>query len=95
ALAKTLSQSEIKTEMLNKTILTRRFGLRVTMRYKTNGTVSASTVIGSLVGTWRYSGNRVCTTFPSGPAKGTSCVTFRKTGPKRFVSSEGVRFTVR
>ncbi|MEM1040031.1 MAG: hypothetical protein AAGI12_11245 [Pseudomonadota bacterium] len=95
AFAKTLTQAEIRTEMLNKTIVTRRFGLRITMRYSPNGTVSAKTLVGSLNGTWRYRGNRVCTTFPSGPAKGTSCVSFRKTGPKSFVSSEGVRFSVR
>ncbi|MEM9677188.1 MAG: hypothetical protein AAF035_13260 [Pseudomonadota bacterium] len=93
--AKTLTQAEIRTEMLNKTIVTRRFGLRITMRYRPNGTVSAKTLVGSLNGTWRYRGNRVCTTFPSGPAKGTSCVSFRKTGPKSFVSSEGVSFSVR
>lgn len=92
---KTLSRSEIRAEMLDKTITTRRFGLRVTMVYRSNGTVRASTAIGSVNGTWRHQGNKVCTTFPSGPSKGTSCVSFDRTGPKRYISSQGVRFSVR
>jgi len=95
ATAATMTRAEIAAEMLNKTITTRRFGLRITMRYRSNGTVSAKTLIGSVNGTWRHKGNSVCTTFNSGPSKGTSCVTFRRTGPKRYVSSEGVAFSVR
>ena len=96
AVANTLSRSEIGAAMINKTITTRRFGMRVTMRYRANGTVSARSLLGSINGTWRFSGsNRVCTTFPSGPAKGTDCVSFRKIGANRYRSSAGVSFTVR
>ena len=66
--AKPLSQAEIRSSMLGKTIITRRFGLKIRMRYQTNGTVSAKSFIGATVGTWRPSGNKICTTFPSGPA---------------------------
>ena len=94
--AKALSRSEIAKEMLGKVITTRRFGLSIRMLYRPNGTVSARSIAGSLNGTWRYSGaNKVCTTFPSGPAKGTSCVSFTKIGNKQFRSSEGVSFRVR
>ena len=82
--------------MINKQITTRRFGMRITMRYRADGTVSAKSLLGSLNGTWRYSGaNKVCTTFPSGPAKGTDCVSFTKTGANSYRSSAGVSFTVR
>lgn len=95
ASAKTLSRSEIGNAMINKTITTRRFGMRITMKYRANGTVSARSLLGSVNGTWRYSGsNKVCTTFPSGPAKGTDCVSFRKTGSNSFRTSAGVSFTV-
>ena len=94
AFATSLSQAEVRAAMLEKKLVTRRFGMKITMRYRNNGTVSAEALLGSTSGTWRPSGNRICTTFPSGPAKGTSCVSFRRIGPNRFVSSEGVRFSV-
>ena len=94
AIAKPLTASEVRKEMLGKTIVTRRFGMKITMRYRNGGKVSAKSLLGSLNGTWRPSGNKICTTFPSGPAKGTSCVSFTRTGPKRFRSSEGVNFSV-
>ena len=92
--AKALSQSEIRAVMLNKPLLTRRFGLSVSMVYRGNGTVAAKTVLGTSKGTWRYKGNKVCTTFPSGPAKGTSCASFTKTGKNRYRSSKGVNFRI-
>lgn len=94
--AKPLNRDQIAKAMLNKTISTRRFGFSIKMRYRSSGTVSARSIAGTINGTWRYSGsNKVCTTFPSGPAKGTSCVTFTKIGANRYRSSEGVSFTVR
>ncbi|MDJ0511954.1 MAG: hypothetical protein QNJ62_00770 [Methyloceanibacter sp.] len=92
--AKTLSASEVLDEMLNKTIVTRQFGMNVTMRYLSGGVVTARALMGSVNGTWRAKGNKICSTFPKGPAKGTSCVSFKRTGPKQYVSSEGVRFRV-
>ncbi len=94
--AKPLNRAEIAQAMLNKTISTRRFGFSIKMLYRSSGTVSARSIAGTSNGTWHYSGsNKVCTTFPSGPAKGTSCVTFTKIGANRYRSSEGVSFTVR
>ena len=93
-LAKSLSASEIRNEMLGRTILTRRFGMKITMRYWPNGRVSVKALLGSTDGTWRTKGNQICSTFPSGPAKGTSCVSFTRVGPKQYKSSQGVRFTV-
>ena len=80
--------------MLNKTIVTSRFGMRITMLYRPGGVVSASSLLGSMDGTWKARGNRICSTFPSGPAKGTRCVSFRRLGTRRYISSEGVRFRV-
>ena len=94
ATAQTLTRAQIDEEMTGKTIVTRRFGMKIVMNYRANGTVSAKAFIGSVDGTWRYRGNQVCTTFPSGPAKGTDCVSFTKTGPNAFRSSKGVAFTV-
>lgn len=92
--AKTLTAREVQVEMLNRTIVTRRFGMRITMRYKPGGVVSARALLGSMDGTWKARGNKICSTFPSGPAKGTSCVSFRRLGDKEYISSEGVRFRV-
>lgn len=94
AYAATLTAQEIKSEMLGKTITTRRFGMRITMRYNPDRTVSARSALGNLNGTWRPQGNRVCTTFPSGPAKGTDCVSFTRLGDNRYRSSAGVVFRV-
>ena len=94
AIAATMSAAEVKNEMLNRTVLTRRFGFQIRMRYRTNGTVTAKTIVGSQTGTWVARGNKICTTFPSGPAKGTSCVSFKRIGDKRYQSSAGVRFRV-
>ena len=92
--AKTLTAREVQAEMLNKTIVTRRFGMRITMRDKPGGVVSAKALLGSMDGTWKARGNKICSTFPRGPAKGTSCVSFRRLGDKQYISSEGVRFRV-
>lgn len=89
-----MTAAEVFDEMLNKTIVTRQFGMSVTMRYRPGGVVSAKALMGSVNGTWRTRGNKICSTFPSGPAKGTSCVSFTRVGPKQYVSSEGVRFRV-
>lgn len=94
ASAKALTASEVRSAMLGKTIKTRRFGLSIKMQYRTNGTVQVSSVLGSLNGTWRAKGNQFCTTFPSGPAKGTDCVSFTKIGTNRYRTSAGQRFTV-
>ena len=95
AQAKTLNQSEIRAAMLGKPIFTRRFGMSIRMVYRANGTVTAKALLGTINGTWRPRGrNQICTTFPSGPAKGTSCVSYTKTGPNRYRTSEGVNFRV-
>ena len=94
AFADSLSSQEVRREMLNKIIVTRRFGMKVTMQYKSGGTVTARTVLSSLNGTWKAQGNKICSTFPSGPARGTSCVSFRRLGKQRYISSDGVRFQV-
>jgi hypothetical protein len=94
ALAATLSAAEVRAEMLDKTIVTRKFGMKIRMRYSPGGVVTTKALLGSLEGTWRPRGNQICTTFPSGPAKGTSCVSFTRIGPNRFKSSEGVYFRV-
>ena len=94
AQANTLTAEQIQAEMLNKTIVTHRFGMRVTMLYTDGGVVSARSLLGSMNGTWEARGNRICSTFPRGPAKGTSCVSFRRTGANQYISSEGVRFRV-
>lgn len=94
AAADTLTAEQIQAEMLNRTIITHRFGMRVTMFYTDGGVVSASSLLGSMNGTWEARENRICSTFPRGPAKGTSCVSFRRTGANRYISSEGVRFRV-
>ncbi|WP_108681274.1 hypothetical protein [Methyloceanibacter sp. wino2] len=67
--AKTLTAREVLDEMLNRTIVTRQFGMNVTMRYRPGGVVSAKALIGSVDGIWRVKGNKICSTFPSGPAK--------------------------
>ena len=92
--ANTLTAEQIQNEMLNKTIVTRRFGMRITMLYGDGGIVSANSMLGSVNGTWKAQGNRICSTFPRGPAKGTSCVSFRRLGTNSYISSEGVRFRV-
>lgn len=94
AQASSLTANEIQAEMLDRTIVTRRFGMRITMRYRSGGIVSARALLGSVNGTWTARGNEICSTFPSGPAKGTSCVSFRREGPGQYISSEGVRFRV-
>ena len=96
AAAKAMNRAEIGKAMIGRTITVRRFGLPIRMVYRSNGTVTAKAPLGTLKGTWRYRGaNRVCTTFPSGPAKGTDCVSFTDLGNGRYRSSAGVTFRVR
>ena len=96
AIAKPMSRAEIGKAMIGRTITVRRFGLPIRMVYNPNGRVTAKAPIGSTSGTWRWKGsNQVCTTFASGPAKGTDCVSFTDLGDGRYRSSAGVTFRVR
>ncbi len=91
--ARAMNPSEVRAAMLGKTIVARRWGVSIRLKYRHNGTVGASSLLGSNKGTWYFRGNRVCTVFPKGPGAGSACVTFTRTGKNSFVSSKGVHFS--
>lgn len=95
ALAQKLTQDEVVATMVDKPITTRSFGVKVNLRFKPNGKLTAKSFIGDYEGIWkRGSGDQICSTFDSGPAKGTQCNTYIKTGPNTYRTSSGTNFTV-
>ena len=93
--AKRLSQQEVVAMMVGKPIVTRQFGVKVNLRFTPSGTVRAKTILGSYTGNWRRgSGRSICTSFPTGPAKGTQCVTYEALGGNKYRTSKGTVFSV-
>ena len=96
AQAKRLSQDEVVRTMVDRPITTKRMGMTVNLRFASNGVVTAKALIGTYKGKWRRGGgDAICTTFPTGPAKGTQCVTYSQIGKNRYRTSGGTVFTVR
>ncbi len=93
--ARQLTQDEVVQKMVNKPITTRSFGVRVNLRFKSNGVLTAKSLLGNYTGAWRRGpGNKICSTFPSGPAKGTQCNTYTDLGNNRYRTSSGTTFRV-
>ena len=93
--AKRLTQQEVVATMVGKPIVTRQFGVKVNLRFAASGAVKARTILGNFDGKWkRGAGDEICTTFPTGPAKGTQCVTYEALGDNRFRTSKGTVFSV-
>ena len=95
SLAQQLTQDEVVAIMVDKPITTRSFGVKVNLRFKSNGVLTAKSFIGNYTGVWkRGSGDQICSTFNSGPAKGTQCNTYIKTGTNTYRTSSGTNFKV-
>ncbi len=95
ASAQELTQDEVVATMVGKPITTRSFGVQVKLRFDANGVLTAKSFIGDYVGKWRRGeGNQICSTFDSGPAKGTQCNTYIKVGENRYRTSSGTNFTL-
>lgn len=95
ATAQALTQDEVIETMMDKKITTKSFGVTVTLRFAGNGDLIAKSLIGDYTGKWkRGPENQICSTFDSGPAKGTQCNTYTKIGENRYRTSSGTAFTV-
>lgn len=95
ATANELTQDEVVVTMVDKPITTRSFGMKVNLRFNADGSLIAKSLIGDYKGKWRRGeGNTICSTFDSGPAKGTQCNTYTKTGNNEYRTSSGTNFTV-
>ncbi len=95
ATAEELTQDQVVDTMVGKPITTRSFGVKVNLRFEKNGDLTAKSFIGDYKGKWvRGKGNQICSTFDSGPAKGTQCNTYTKMGPNKYRTSSGTSFVV-
>lgn len=95
AQAKELTQDQVVKKMVGKPITARSFGVKINLRFEASGKLVAKSFIGNYTGKWvRGNGNQICSTFNSGPAKGTQCNTYRQTGSNKFRTSSGTRFIV-
>ncbi len=92
--AETLTKPQISQQIIGKTLVGSRKGMRVRMTYNVDGTVAVKAFVMSLSGTWDYSDNGVCMQMTSGPRKGETCTTFERAGANSYLNSEGVVLTV-
>lgn len=90
ALARNMSAAEIAGQIIGKDLSGRRMGMRVHLRYDTDGTVTIRAPFFSGAGSWEQEGDRLCMTVAGGPSPGTSCHSFEDLGEGRFRNSEGM-----
>ena len=81
---------QIKAQIIGKKWKWASGGVNGTIRYKRNGSifVTISTSIKQDTGTWRFKGNRLCTSYKKIRSGKEACVTYTKKG-SQFVASNG------
>lgn len=90
ALADTLTQAQIATEIIGKDLVGRRTGMTVRLRYDPGGKVTMKAAFVTGAGTWKFAGDSLCMTMTKGPKRGETCLTFEKFGDGSFRNSEGM-----
>ncbi len=89
AIAKNMSKEQISQQIIGKTLIASRKGMKVRLRYNTDGTVRLKAFVISGRGTWEYSDDGLCMDMTSGPKKGRTCVSFEHLGGNKYRNSEG------
>jgi hypothetical protein len=93
ASAENMSKEQITRQIIGKTLITSRKGMKVRLRYNTDGTVRLKAFVISGGGTWEYSDDGLCMNMTSGPKKGRTCVSFEHLGGNKYRNSEGAVLT--
>ncbi len=93
AMAENMSKEQISRQIIGKTLIASRKGMKVRLRYNTDGTVRLKAFVISGSGTWEYSDNGLCMDMTSGPKKGRTCVRFEHLGGNKYRNSEGTVLT--
>ncbi|MEP3439438.1 MAG: hypothetical protein ABJN75_22020 [Hoeflea sp.] len=94
ALADTMTQAQIATEIIGKDLVGQRTGMTVRLRYDPGGNVTMKAAFVTGAGTWRFAGDSLCMTMTKGPKRGKTCLTFEKLGDGSFRNSEGMTLRV-
>lgn len=94
ASAEPLTNEAFQQRIVGKTLVAKRMGMTMRMRFEADGTVSMKAPIGSGAGTWVFSGEQVCTTMTSGPRKGSRCGQLIDLGNGKFKNAQGVTLTL-
>ncbi|MEL6735957.1 MAG: hypothetical protein AAFO98_08770 [Pseudomonadota bacterium] len=94
AYAGPLTNEAFQQRIVGNTLVTKRMGMTIRMRFEADGTVSMKAPIGSGAGTWVFSGDQVCTTMTSGPRKGSRCGQLTDLGNGKFKNAQGVTLTL-
>lgn len=89
AVAGVMTGEQIAQQIIDKELETRQNGMKVRLRYRTDGSVTMRTAIFSGEGTWALSGNELCMTLTRGPRQGETCLSFEDLGNGRYRNSEG------
>ena len=87
ALADTMTQAQIATEIIGKDLVGQRTGMTVRLRYDPGGNVTMKAAFVTGAGT-------LCMTMTKGPKRGKTCLTFEKLGDGSFRNSEGMTLRV-
>ncbi len=90
ALAGTMTQAQIATEIIGKDLVGQRTGMKVRLRYDPDGNVTMKAAFVTGAGTWSFAGDNLCMTMTKGPKRGKTCLTFEKLNDGSFRNSEGM-----
>lgn len=94
AQAAPLTAEGFQQKIVGKTLVAKRFGMSVTIRYKADGTVQIETPRGPGGGTWSASGDKICVKITSGPRTGSNCGQVEDLGNGKFRNPRGQVVTV-
>lgn len=90
-----LSAQDIKRQIIGHGFEGRKGIIAVTLHYGKDGTVTMRTPFGAGEGSWTLSDNQLCVTLPSGPRKGSECLTFTSQAEGEYRASNGLRLKLR
>ena len=89
-LAGVLDADGISAQIIGKELVARRMGMKVHLRYDSDGTVTNRSPFFSGTGSWRRDGNRLCMTVAGAPGPETSCHGFEDLGGGKFRNTDGM-----
>ena len=89
----TMSQEQMASELIGKTLNGKRGLMSVKITLAQNGQVAMNAALMKARGTWKFNGQQLCMNMTTGPRTGERCLTFTKTGANSYQASDGAKFT--
>lgn len=84
-----LTEQQFRAEIVGGTLVGSRFGLKVRLSFRDDGSVLINSPRGPATGTWSFKNGEICTLITSGPRKGGRCGWMEKVGDGQYRNKQG------